>query len=107
MALQFNKNKIETFVGHVFPLALCEKGAEDVTFSCEGEGVVTLRVFNEHKNGVLLTSVGTGEAKVFAECAGERTCCEIVVREKKAIAPTDDLQFFVRIFGDPLHIAGL
>lgn len=100
MAVQFTKNKIETFAGHVFPLALCEGCSEKITFSCDNEQVVTLHEFAEHQNGVLLTSHRAGTAKIFAECAGERACCEITVREKKAGAPTDDLQFFVGDFHD-------
>ncbi len=100
MALQFSKNRIETFVGHVFPLALCDGAAENVIFFCDNEQVVTLHAFSEHKSGVLLTSMRAGNAKIFAECEGESTCCEITVREKKAFSPLDDLQFFVGDFHD-------
>lgn len=107
MSIQLSKNEFFSFCGDVLPLSLLsdkDLSKQDVTFHTDNREVVLLHTFagddpQSVANVALLTLLAPGTATVWAEYAGVRYPCAVTVRERKAPAPGQPLQYF---FGD-LH----
>ena len=112
MDIYLSKEKIESFCGDIQPLQLLgveEFGMEDITWRLEGD-CLDLRTFTnpsfnkwddgDFTDGVLLTFLLPGEARVIATYQGTDYVCRVVSREMKRASSEDDLDYFI---GD-LHI---
>ena len=107
MKICLSKERIESFCGDVLPLQLLgvEKfGMEDITWRLEGD-CLDLRTFSDpHFNnyddgdftdGVLLTFLSPGVAKVIATYKGTDYVCQVTSREMKQASSEDELDYFI------------
>ncbi len=112
MKICLSKDRIESFCGNVLPLRLLgveEFGMEEITWRVEGD-CLDLKTFTEpafnqcddgdFTDGVLLTLLTPGEAKVIATYQGIDYVCHVVIREMKKSSSDDDFEYFL---GD-LHV---
>lgn len=103
MKLSLFPEKIVSFAGDVLPLRLM--GVENpyyqegVTWRVEGDCVL-LRTLSEMTDGVLLTLLYPGEAKVIATFEGVEYSCPVEVQERIAAKSDDEMNYYV---GD-MHI---
>ena len=99
--MKLSKSKIESFCGDVLPLYIVadrDVSAVDIKWYTDNQNV-KIRGFSDAENmpfndGVLITLMGVGSAKVFAEIEGETLCCEVKVRERRRFKKGDKLEFF-------------
>jgi len=107
MKIGLSKERIESFCGDVQPLQLLgveEFGMEEITWRLEGD-CLNLRTFTnpsynewdegDFTDGVLLTFLVPGEAKVVATYQGTDYVCQVVSREMKRAASGDELNYFI------------
>lgn len=107
MKISLSKEKIESFCGDVQPLQLLgveEFGMEEITWRLEGD-CLNLRTFTnpsfnqwddgDFTDGVLLTFLVPGEAKVIATYQGTDYVCRVISREMKQTSSEDALDYFI------------
>jgi hypothetical protein len=112
MKVALSYSKLESFCGNIIPLRLLgveEYGMEDITWRLEGDCVqmkeFTEPPFNSYDDGdftdgVLITFLFPGNARVIASYQGEEYVCEISVREMKKATGQEKMNFYI---GD-MHI---
>ena len=100
-----SREKITTYLGSVLPLMLVggdEFNQDKITWSTDDKSIVQISRFSEKytyggefTNGVLLTFLKTGQAKVTARYGRKAYVCEIEVREMKHAEPAKDLNYYI------------
>lgn len=99
--MKLSKSKIESFYSDVLPLYIIadrDISSEDIKWYSENENV-KIRGFSDAEqmpfnDGVLITLMGVGTSKVFAEIGDEKLCCEVLVRERRRFKKGEKLEFF-------------
>lgn len=107
MKICLSKEKLESFCGDVLPLQLLgveEFGMEEVTWRLEGD-CLDLRTFTnpsinkwddgDFTDGVLLTFLVPGTARVIATYQGTDYVCQVISREMKRASSEDNLDYFI------------
>jgi len=107
MKICLSKERIESFCGNVLPLRLLgveEFGMEAITWRLEGD-CLDLKTFTEpafnqwddgdFTDGVLLTFLTPGEARVIATYQGNDYVCQVVSREMKRASSEDKMEYFI------------
>ncbi len=105
--IRLSHSCIDSFCGDVVPLRLLgveEFGMEDITWTLEGD-CVRMKTFTgpsenfaddgEFTDGVLLTLLFPGEAKIICTYKGIRHTCLIVVRERKSVSSEEAVNFYL------------
>ncbi len=108
--MKLDKTKIESFVGNIVPLRLqgaTPYGLDAISWRLEGD-CVKLRAFTPETpnigwygdvapftDGVLVTLLNPGEAKVIATCEGKEYTCDIFVRNMKKASSDDEMNYYV------------
>lgn len=93
--------KIESFCGDVLPLNIVsdiDVSDKEIKWYTDNDNI-KVRGFSDanplpFNDGVLITLMGVGSAKVFAEIGDEKLCCEVTVRERHRYKKGETLQFF-------------
>ncbi len=103
MNYQLSRESITSFVGDVLPLRLQgfenPLNQEGITWRTEGDSIL-LRTFSGFSDGVLITFLAPGEAKVIATFEEQDYVCQIKVEERIAAKSDDKMNYYV---GD-MHI---
>jgi len=107
MTVRLSRERIDSFCGNVLPLRLLsasDLSAAQIFWRTEGEAVA-LRTFSEEEefpfnDGVLLTLMKPGKARVLAELNGAEYACDVTVRPIKTAAPDDTLHYYIGDFHD-------
>ncbi len=103
MELKLFPESITSFVGDVLPLRMMgvEKPLyqEGITWRAEGDCLL-LKTMSEFTDGVLLTLLCPGTARVVATYEGVEYACEVTVEERISAKSDDEMNYYV---GD-MHI---
>ncbi len=101
-----SQDHISTYAGNVLPLMLLggesEFNQDPIRWSTDNKEVVQITTFakdyhygGEFTNGVLLTFLSAGSAKVFAKYGKKTYTCTVEVRQMRHTEPSAELCYFV------------
>lgn len=101
MERRLSKDKIDSYCGNVVPLRLLggtPYSCEEITWRAEGDAV-RLHLFSEGEgaftDGILVTLMEPGEAKIVCTFEGREYVCAVSVRERKRAESGRGLRYYV------------